>query len=221
MTLHHCPWTFTLTHRWLSVTPLVITAGAVHEADGCLLPTTEGRSLTLPVTPLAIPGLIPHPNNSAITSHSLRLPAAPAWWWRGTAALFSPPQRVQPASLGGGGGSSLEQLLTLGCSPTFLLPLVSPPTVFAPVARVGLQCRCHCKLLMGWWLLCISCSPQSPCHAPRDSDGDRDGDGRSWLFPCPWWSGCPKQKLPDGAQHGCNPSFGPHQQKRSNKPKVG
>lgn len=103
MTLHHCPWTFTLTHRWLSVTPLVITAGAVHEADGCLLPTTEGRSLTLPVTPLAIPGLIPHPNNSAITSHSLRLPAAPAWWWRGTAALFSPPQRVQPASLGGGG----------------------------------------------------------------------------------------------------------------------
>lgn len=83
----------------------------------------------------------------------------------------------------------------------------------------GLQCPCHCKLLMGWWLLCGSCSPHSPCYGLGDGDGD--GDGRSWLSPCPQWPGCPEQELPDGAQHGHSPSFGPPQQPRGNKPKVG
>lgn len=100
--------------------------------------------------------------------------------------------------------SFLEQLPILGCSDTFSLPLLSAPQGMS----IGLQCQCSYELLMRWCMLCGCCS-HSLCCGLRDSDGDKDGNGRFYLSPFTQSPDCPEQEVPDGAQHGHSLSFGP------------
>lgn len=220
MSVHRCPWTFTPAHQWLSVTPLVITSGSMHDADGCPSRSHHRGQLIdtachSPGHPCGCPPLLPHPDSSAIGHHSLRLPAAPAWWWWG------PMPRNPKGSPGFPWGAGfMEQPLALGCSDTSPLPLLSPPVV-TPRYACGAAVLVPLQTANEWQLLCASCSLHSPCRGLGYRDRDMDGDSRSWLSPCPRWPGCPEQELPGGAQQGRSPSFGPRQQPRSNEPEVG